>query len=162
MPTTAKPENAFKVEYIQPFVDSLKFLFESHLGDSLSFGKMFINETAIPSYEVSAVIGFTGTVIGRAVISFPEDVATKVAMDFLQMDPLPEGVLEDCVGELTNIVVGRAKADFQGHQIVISPPTVVKGGNYTIAMQRGAACISIPCECKHGKFQLEISIVQGS
>ena len=162
MAAASAVNNSLKVEYIQPFIDSLKLLFESHLGHSLEIGKPHLNPTGQPAHEMSGVIVFHGTATGRAILNLPMDVAEKLAVDFSQMDPLPDGLLDDCVGELANVVVGRAKASLQGHDITISPPTIVKGTNYSITPQRGAACLSIPCECKHGNVQFDISIVESS
>ncbi len=162
MAAASVANNSFKVEYIQPFIDSLKLLFESHLGHSLAIGKPHLNPTGRPAHEMSSVIVFHGTATGRAVLNLPTDVAEKLAVDFSQMDPLPDGLLEDCVGELANVIVGRAKAALENHEITISPPTIVKGTDYSITPQRGAACLSIPCECKHGDVQFDISIVEPS
>ncbi len=162
MTTTATTSHAFRVEYIQPFLDSLKLLFEGHLGHDLKINKPKLNETGRTDHELAGVIAFAGTASGRAVVSMPLGVAEKLAIDYTQMDPLPEGLLEDCVGELANIIVGRAKGELKDHNIVISPPTVVKGGDYTIVPQRGAACLTIPCDCKHGPVQLDISLVSDS
>ncbi len=160
MTATAAPSHAFKVEYMQPFVSSLKGLFEEHMGDSLTFGKMVVNETGKVDLDISGVITFSGTVIGRAVISFPMDVAESVSKAYLQMDPLPDkAYIDDCVGELANVVVGRAKSALDKHNIIISPPTVVRGEDFVIAPQRGAACIALPCKCSHGDLRLDISIV---
>ena len=160
--TTTGTNPAFKVEYLQPFVDGLKILFESHLSDSLKIGKPFSRPNARAPHDISGVIVFTGTVVGRAVISFPMGVAEKVAADFSKVDSVSPDLLEDCVGELANIVIGRAKGKLEGHNIVISPPTVLHGSDYTIAPQRNAACLSIPCECRHGNLQLDISIVENT
>lgn len=162
MTTATVPKHGLKVEYIQPFLDSLKLLFESHLGHNLQIQKPRLNESGRTEFEVAGVIAFAGTATGRAVVSFPAAVAEGLTKDYSQMDELPDGLMEDCVGELANIIVGRAKASLQNHDIVISPPTVVKGKDYTIVPQRGAACLSIPCECKHGPLQLDISIVSDS
>ena len=160
MSVAAGPKNALKIEYMQPFVDSLKSLFEQHLKGTLKIDKMRMNESGTTQYDLSAVIAFTGTVVGRAVISMPTEVAEKAAAAYLQMDPVPEEAVPDCVGEMANIIVGRAKAHLENHQIVISPPTVVKGRDYSITPQRDAACISIPCQSDYGPLQLDISIVE--
>ncbi len=152
-------KHAFKVEYMQPFVDSLRTLFDGHLGHPVQVGKLNLKVDAHPSYDISGVITFTGTVIGRAVVSFPYDVAEQIGKDYLKMD-LPDGVLPDIVGELANIIVGRAKSTLHNHQITISPPTVIVGKNFTITLQRGAQCLEIPCTCKYGNFTLELSIVE--
>jgi CheY-specific phosphatase CheX len=161
MTAQATPCHAFRVEYIQPFLDSLRLLFETHLGYNLTIQKPKINQTGRTSYDMSGVIAFSGTAHGRAVISLPSEVAYRLACDFSHMEKLPEGILEDCIAELANVIVGKAKSSLKNHNIIISAPTVVRGKDYTITPQRGAACLTIPCECKHGEFQLDISIVGG-
>ena len=158
----SSPQNSLKTEYILPFVNSLQKLFVDHLGGTITVGKPELNETGAPRYELCGVIAFTGTVIGRVVVSWPVEVAEKVVENYLHISPLPDGMLEDCVGELANVIAGRAKADLETHQIVISPPTVIRGEDYEIAPQKGAACLSLPCQCNHGPLQLEVSIVQAN
>ena len=120
-----------KLSTLQPFVDSLKGLFEEHLGDSLIFGKMVVNATGKVDLDICGVITFSGSVVGRAVVSFPMDVAESVTKAYLKMDPLPDAAfIDDCVGELANVVVGRAKSALNQHNIIISPPTVVRGDDF--------------------------------
>jgi len=154
----AAPQTSVRVEYMRPFIDSLKALFEGHLRQPLTIGKPFARRDAKAPYDVSAVIAFTGTVVGRAVISFPMEVAQRVVTAYLQIDPPPPGALHDCVGELANIIVGRAKSSLANQSIMISPPTVIAGRDYQIAPQRGAICVSIPITCELGPMQFDISI----
>ena len=160
MSTTSSP-HAFRVEYIQPFVDSLKNLFVNHLAGSITIGKPELNRTGTPRFEISGVITFTGTVVGRVVVCFPDQVAVALVKAYLGMEELPEGVVDDCVGEMANIIVGRAKSDMEQHQIVISPPTIVRGRDYQISAQRGASCLTLPCETHRGPIAVEISIAPG-
>ena len=160
MPTSpTQSDHAFRVEYIQPFLNSLHNLFAEHLGGTISAGKPVLNSTGTPPYEVSGVIAFTGTVKGRAVVSMPMEVAEKVVRAYVNMDDLPAGVLEDCVGELANVIVGRAKSDLESYQIILSAPTVITGKIVKIAPQGGAACVSVRCETSFGSMQLDISVV---
>ena len=149
---------AFRAEYVQPFVDSLKNLFVAHLSADLEVGKPLLNPDGKPAYEYCGVIGFSGAASGRTVVSFPADVALKLVQAYLGMDDVPDEVLNDCVGELANVIVGRAKSMLESYQIVISPPTVVHGTSFSIAEQQGSVCISIPCTTTFGPVQLEVSM----
>ncbi len=157
-PTTAQ-DHAFKVEYMQPFVDSLHILFTEHMNSSLKLGRIRRNPEGRPRFGISGVVTFTGTVIGRAVLSFPEDVAIRVCQDYLKADPLPADILADCVGEISNVVVGRAKSELTKFRIRLSPPTVIRGTDFEVAPQPGAMVLSIPAECIHGYLQLDLSLV---
>lgn len=155
--TATKNTHAFKVEYIKPFIDSLTGLFVDHLGATIAIGSPELNQSGHPTFEVSGVIAFTGTVEGRVVVSFQTEVAEKIVRGYLQMEDLPEGVLEDCVGELANVIAGRAKSEMEQQQIVISPPTVIRGTDYQIAKAKGTV-ISVPCDTSYGPIRVEISI----
>ncbi len=164
MPTSALEvkEQVFRTEYMQPFVDSLKDFFQAHLGVDLILGMLTVNTDNRAPFEIAGVITFSGAVTGRAVISFSDEAAMAICTAYPKIDPLPEGVLEDCVGEIANVIVGRAKSALTHHSIVISPPTVVRGTDFSIAPQRGAACLSIPCECALGALQLDISMINST
>lgn len=160
MSATQAPGRAFKTDYIQPFVDSIDTLFVQHLGGTVERATLRINPTGHPAYEISGVIAFSGAILGRAVLSFPREVAERVVTAYLKLSPLPEGVLADCVGELTNIVVGRAKSSLERLQIVIAPPTVIDGTNYRINIEQNATCISVPFISSFGALQLDVSLME--
>ncbi|MEM7230059.1 MAG: chemotaxis protein CheX [Planctomycetota bacterium] len=157
MKSTAPSMHAFKVEYLQPFIDSLHNLFVTHLSMTLEVGKPILNQDGRPAFEYCGVIGFSGAVAGRAVVSFPAEVAIELVKAYLGMDEVPEEVITDCVGELANVIVGRAKSALEQYQIAITPPTVVFGSNFRLSDQSGATCISIPCTSGIGPVQLEVS-----
>lgn len=156
--TTAN-RNALRVEYMQPFVDSTKRLFQTRLKDTLAVDRVRINLTGLPAHDLSGVIWLSGRIIGRALISFPQDVAKAVAMEFTEMDPLPAGALKETVRELSAIVAGHMKPSLEPRAVLISPPKVIEGRGFIIPPRKGAICVSIPCTCRHGKLQLEICIV---
>ncbi|MHC5111137.1 MAG: chemotaxis protein CheX [Planctomycetota bacterium] len=149
----------FRREFMRPFLAGLSTLFESHLGEALQTGEASINKTNRPAHELSGVITFTGTLIGRAVLNLPPEVAEKVTRSYLGLDLLPEGAVEDCIAELVNVIVGRAKSYLPQYSIVISPAMVVHGVDYEISTRKFSQSFSIPCQCSHGPLQFDVSMI---
>ena len=65
----------------------------------------------------------------------------------------------DAVGELTNMIVGGAKAKLESLNMCMGLPTVVVGKNHTVVFPTGIRPIGIPFESDAGPFCLEVSLV---
>lgn len=113
------------------------------------------------SYDVSGVVGLTGTVQGFVVLSFRESAAFYVASNFLG-EPVTrvDEHLKDAVGELTNIVAGGAKRALaaSGHDLRISIPSVIVGHGHSISRPTGIPCFEIPFETDQGPFSVELCL----
>ncbi len=126
----------------------------------LDVGSPQIKET-IKGYSISGVIGFSGSVRGFVVISYPKPMAVKIVSTILGMD-LDEfsPYIADGIGEVTNMVVGNAQKELPSHRLSLSLPTVVFGRDHRIAGTSGAPVISIPLNCEWGEFNMEVSFAE--
>ena len=96
------------------------------------------------------------------VLSFPLDVACRIATAFagIEIDEKHED-FADAIGELTNMVAGNAKVQFDGLNISISLPSVILGG-HTIAHPKQSPRIVIPCETDLGSVAIEVCMTVNS
>lgn len=152
-----------KVEYINPFVDSLINAFETMLGITPERMAPFLKEGAGLTGDVSGIIGFAAKdITGSIALCFPRDTALRVYFLFTDAaaSDLDEDV-RDSVGELANIVAGGAKQVFAktGLTYNISIPTIVLGKNHSIGHKRGASVVVIPFKFDHYIFSMEISML---
>lgn len=149
-----------KVEYINPFVESVQNTFGTMCGLSVRIGKPELKVNDAPGTDVSGVIGFSGDAAGSVVLHFSFDTASKVCTAFAGTDINPEHPdFADALGELTNIVAGGAKSKFDGLNISISLPNVIVGRNHCVSASKSSPRILIPCETDAGVFHLEIGMV---
>lgn len=74
---------------------------------------------------VRGSIDITGDFTGEASIHLPTETAVNLVSAFVGVDIQPDDeAFVDAIGELANMVVGSAKANFEGLNCSISCPTV--------------------------------------
>lgn len=150
------------VQYINPFVLSIKSVFETMVGVKVQVGKPELKNENTSSADVSGVIGFSGDAAGCVVLCFPMDVACKIASAFAGMDideHHPD--FADAIGELANMVAGAAKKEFHGMNVSISLPSVITGKRHVVSQSRMFPHIVIPCETDLGPTYVEIGMTLG-
>ena len=154
----AKPQ-AINVKLMVPFINSIRNVFSTMLGTTVTIQRPVFKAVPMPQYDVSAIIGFSGEVVGSVVASFPRETAIKaVAAAFAGVEVTPESAdFADGVGEIANMIAGGAKKDL-GLNASISCPSVIIGSGHIVARLRDVPCLSIPCESALGAFVVEVSI----
>lgn len=161
MTTAAAPAGAgvVKPELIVHFANSVRTVLATMLGGTqATFGKPTIKSAPEVSYDVSAIIGFSGGVVGSMVVSFRQDAAAKLVEKFAGV-PIAPGTTDfaDAIGELANMFAGNAKKDL-GHNASISCPNVIVGPGHTIARLQDVPCVVIPVQTSLGEFAVEVCI----
>lgn len=147
------------VSYINPFITASMITFRTMMSIDITPGKATARGDSIPSYDVSGVIGISGSAIGSVVLSFPRLPALRIVSQMLGTQVKVVGAeLTDGVGELANIVAGNAKQYLEGLQLSISLPEVVIGRNLAPANGLGAPTLVVPFDCKLGSFSLEVTL----
>ncbi len=146
-----------KVEYINPFIQSVTETFLSMMDCEVTHGKPFPTEDDGQSDNLIGIIGLSGTAQGNIAIKFPAETAmaivgSLVGTNFSEID----SSVVDGVGELVNIIAGNAKAKIRGHRISISLPTVLRGGIHKLTAPT-IAYITIPFKSDKGNFEILIS-----
>ncbi len=146
------------VRYINPFLVSIQDLFKTMINVPFSLGKPRLKQDTLPVFEISSIIGVSGTITGSVVISFSKPVALQIASALLG-EEIHE-VNEDCkdaIGEVANIIAGGAKKDFPTGDNSISVPTVVIG-KHEVSYPRGVPIITIPCEVSSGRLTIDVAL----
>lgn len=148
-----------KVEYINPFLSSTISAFDTMLACVLTRGTPYIKNGSQPSHEVSGVIGLSGRAQGTVVVGLGREAALKVAEILLQERP-PEinGDVVDAVGELANIIAGRAKSQLEHLDLSISLPSVITGKSHCIQFPTKVTPICIPFESELGPITVEVGL----
>ena len=144
--------------FVLPFIKSTRNVFETMFHLSVNFAAPEVRDAAVPSHDVSAIIGMSGDVDGTVVLSFPADTARRVVTVFTGSDaPLSNEDLSDAIGEVVNMIAGGAKAQFNGKSISISCPSVVVGG-HKVYGAKDSVTVAIPCTCDCGEFSVEVAM----
>lgn len=151
------------IEHVRPFVQHTIKTFEMMLGISPHEEQTEAKEHANATYDVSAIIGLSGSGTGGVILSFPAAVACKVVSQMLgeELVKLDQDVT-DGIGELVNIITGNAKRDLVKYgfkDLSVSLPNVVVGKHRTVWRSKDLPCLLtrfFTTAC--GPFVLEVNI----
>ena len=150
------------VKFINPFLVAVQNIFDTMIDLSFSIGKPALKKDPVPSYEVSGIIGLSGSVSGCAVINLSKELALKLASALL--DEEFTELNDDCtdaIGEIANMIAGNAKTDFPVENTSISVPSVVVG-KHKMTYPSGVPIVSIPCETSGGQLVIDIALKQNA
>jgi len=149
-----------KTEYINPFIESATTVFRTMLSLDVTRGTLYVKDGFQPSLEITGVIGLSGIAKGSVLLGVSKSVALSATELLLgeHVSTIDHNVV-DAVGELTNMIVGAAKAKLESLNLNMGLPTVVVGKNHTIVFPAGIHPIGIPFDSVAGKFCLEVSLV---
>lgn len=149
------------VRYINPFVESVRHLFSTMLETDLIVSKPLL--TLDPDEQrgdVSAVIEITGDATGWVALRFPMRSAVTTAGRFAQTDVSSDQAhLLDALGEMANIVAGRAKAKLNDLTCQISTPRVALGTFAVPTGLKGRPRLVLPCDSQLGRFCVEVELI---
>ncbi len=149
------------VEWINPFIEAAEEIMETVAMLKLKRGKLELRENSTLAYDVSGIIGLTGEAVGSIALSFPKKTAIVAVSNFVGEEVLGiDSDTTDAIGELTNMVAGRAKKIFSERNIKlkISTPNVVVGKNHTIVSPKGTPSIVIPFESEAGPLAIQVAL----
>jgi len=112
-------------QLIRAFMMGVHTLFVDHLSDAVSVGSVDADE--FDQSDVIGTITFDGAMVGDVKVRFPREAAKAIVGRYTGLGDVPDAIFADAVGELCNVIVGRAKSSMSGEYVKISPPTVDKG-----------------------------------
>lgn len=118
------------VKYINPFIVAAQSVFKTMLGMEVNLNKPVLKTDRKTSGDVTGIMGLVGDRKGTITISFREKGAMFVFQTLIGDDcssVTPDVV--DSIGELTNIISGQARKEFEkaGINLKASIPMVVVG-----------------------------------
>lgn len=149
-----------KVEYINPFIESVYDLFGTMLSAKVKRGDIGVGSGEGNPRDLMAMIGLSGPARGMVALAFPVDTALTMVNRLLGTETrVVDDSVSDAMAELVNIVAGGAKAKFpiDGPPIDLSLPTVVRGNSYNIDYPTGSVWLEVPFESELGGFLLRVT-----
>jgi chemotaxis protein CheX len=150
-----------KVEYINPFIETVEELFEKMLTCAVKRGEVTFSKEVPPNRDIVALIGLSGPARGIVALSFPVSTALAIVGRMLGGEiRVVDDSVKDGVAELVNIVAGGAKARLNadhGTPIDLSLPTVVRGNSYTVDYPSQSVWLEIPFTSDLGPFSLRVT-----
>jgi chemotaxis protein CheX len=162
MQAATEPRQGINVKLMVPFINSVRSVFSKMLNSTATIQRPTVKIAPVPQYDVSAIVGFSGHIVGSVVVSFPMATAVKTVASFAGMEMAPDSTdFADAVGELANMIAGGAKKEL-GVDASITCPSVIIGAGHSIARLRDVPCLAIPCDTRFGSFVIEVSIKEAA
>jgi chemotaxis protein CheX len=145
------------VQYINPFVTATVAVFRSMLGWTIERSGLAIHETLHLHRDLSGIIRLRGDLGVIAILGFDRTVALAATEGMLgvKFAEICKDVT-DTLGELTNVVVGKAKADLNGLNLSLGLPTVVIGRDYSFGPRPNVPPISIQFTAPSGLLSVDL------
>jgi chemotaxis protein CheX len=146
------------VKYINPFINAVKKLFSTMIDVPFKLGQPTLKKANIPEYEISGIIGLSGTVSGCVVINLSREIALQLVSALIgdEVSELDDDCT-DAIGEIANMIAGNAKTDFPSDGTSISVPSVVVG-KHKVSYPSGLPIIAIPCLTDKGEMVIEVAL----
>ena len=147
-------------DYINPFLLSTVSVFERMLSLELVREAPFIRQHFAQQYDVTGIIGLSGKTTGTVAVSLPSEMALAITEKLLGERPAEiDAHVVDCIGEVTNMIAGAAKAHLEHLQLSLGLPTVIMGRSTCVAFPSRATPISIPFRSELGPLVVEVGIL---
>lgn len=152
----AKPD----VRVINPVLRSIVETLEKMAGLDAKAGQAALKDDAVGRGDITGVMTITGNQVnGSIAISFAQDTVLKLTERVLdEKHDKIDGTVIDMIGEVTNMVVGRAAAllNQQGEMVKISLPTIIIGHDHLVAHRFNGPKILLPFGTDVGDFYVEM------
>ena len=118
------------IDFIEPFVEVTIATFKDFVGlEASPSHPHYLEPDKEYDWDISSVIGLSGSVRGAVIISMKTELSLKLADALVGTTHTEiDADVTDCIGEIVNIIAGNIKPKVpNGDKIVISIPTVIKG-----------------------------------
>ena len=148
------------VEFMNPFLISTANVIKTMAKTEAKPGKPFLKSEKSANGDVTGIVGMRGTQArGSLAITFTEPAILHIYSQMLdeKADKISDDIV-DCVGEITNMICGGAKAILseKGYKFDMAIPSMIAGENHTIFHKTNGKIICIPFDTIAGSFFLEI------
>jgi chemotaxis protein CheX len=149
-----------KVEFINPFIVSLKNVISTMAQIDLQSEKPTKKVDEMARGDVSGIIGMIGPQVkGSMAITFDTKLAKNIMQNMLgeAAESLDDEV-RDMVGEMTNMICGGAKNALsdQNYEFELATPVIVSGADHTIQHKVDGPKIILTFSSEQGNAYLEI------
>ncbi len=148
------------VAYINPFIASVRNVFETMIKVPFTLGKPYLkrgDERLYKLFRLSAVLEMSGDVTGVVVLNFTEGTALALVGGLTGTPPTAINAdVIDAVGEIGNMVAGNARKDFPPGEHKVSTPKVKRP--YEVIYPTHAPVIMIPVDTGAGRCILEVGL----
>lgn len=150
-----------RAEFVNPFLVAAAEVLRAELGAAPERGPLRVVGSRVTPGELTVMLGVTGAVEGMVLLGMSELTGRRIVGQLVGRHPasLADELLESGVGELGNMITGRATVllEAAGYPCDITPPTVLSGRDVlisTVEVQR----LVIPLQLPHGSLEIHVAL----
>jgi len=148
------------VDYINPVLDGIVNVMSTMANVQPKPGRPILKSDSTAKGDVTGLMSMVGSnTKGSIAITFSKPSILEIYFNMLgdTKDTIDEEIL-NLVGEITNMVTGKAKAllEEKGYDIGMSLPTVISGKDHTIDHQSSGQKVLLPFTLSSGQFYVEL------
>ncbi len=132
--------------YIKPFISAARNIIEQALDAEAVFDKAFIKESPFIADDLLVIIGVTGIMNGKVMVTVDKNSCIKIASKMSGGRTVGfDEITKSAIGELCNMILGSTATIFanQGSHISITSPTIIEGCNIKVSQKETIFCIPI-------------------
>jgi len=148
------------VEFVNPFVVSTINVMKTMAKTDAKPGNPFLKSDKSAKGDVTGIIGLRGVQAkGSLAITFTEPAILRIYSQMLgeNAEEISDDLV-DCVGEITNMICGGAKAILseKGYKFEMAIPSMISGKNHTVSHKTNGKIVCVPFDTSDGSFFLEV------
>lgn len=149
-------------QLVEPFISAATLSAHEWAGTDAGVQAVYQRRSQRTFGDRSAVLRFTSETLGALVLSFPNRTAASLAKRALVevTEVVDEALINDCLGEITNVIAGQAKALFLGtpHHFLLSTPLIVSGPDHEVLPESGQGSLVVVFISDLGEFALQLCL----
>jgi chemotaxis protein CheX len=137
-------------------VNATTSVFQMMLGCDVTVGSAVQKNGNKSEYEITGMVGITGTAAGIIALSMNRETANKAVEAMTGEQPSSDGEVTDVVAELINMIAENAKAKVDDEEMRMSIPMVVTG---SVSYSSTVNPTLIPMQTPWGPLAIEVALV---
>jgi chemotaxis protein CheX len=143
--------------WMLPFPAAAEHVFPTMLDSACVAGTPERKSAGHRMHDVTSVIGLSGFVTGSIAFSVTREASMAILerMTGIQAAEVDELVC-DCVGEMANMIAGRAKIELAPFELALGLPQVINGHDYSLVSPRWTIHEWLPLKTDLGDCALEV------
>ncbi|MEM1305210.1 MAG: chemotaxis protein CheX [Planctomycetota bacterium] len=155
----AQPDAGITTKIINPLLAAVSETFDMMLGCPVEREQLALRAFEAELYDLSAVIGITGSAKGAICISFPANTALSLVDAFIgeKSSRITPSVV-DAMGELVNIVAGATKSKMK-LGLNMGLPNVVHGKRHKVDLPTDSKPMRVSYSSALGPFLVDFGFV---
>ncbi|MEN1759359.1 chemotaxis protein CheX [Anoxynatronum sibiricum] len=151
------------VQYITPFLDSVKSILQQFGIQNVTRGSIKQKETMSVDKDIISIVGLVGDVKGNVSYAFSEVTAKKIISSMMmgmpvdQLDDMARSAMSEFANMITGTAIGSLSSLEAVNEVMPSPPSIIYGKDIFMIISP-VETLAIELETDAGKIEVNIGL----